>query len=102
MPGPADHPAPKLSRPSGGRFNEGKSKTEVEWAIYHASFRPGPADYPAPPLPRAGGGAMSEAKPKSDLDWRIYEHSQLPGPGEHKIRLKWDKGTSFGSHPKGV
>lgn len=84
IPGPGQYDVyePRLR---GGVISKGKSKSDVDWAIYRASSIPGPK-YDLPPMRTQGlFGKIGDGNPKSNLEWIIYRASQLPGPGAYKI-----------------
>ena len=87
IPGPSDYPAPPIkwiNEGAGGKFNESKPKTPLQWIELRAGDVPSPQDYPAPKLPGTGGGRFSEARPKSDVEWKIMRAKEVPGPGACK------------------
>lgn len=60
----------RLPAPGGGRFNQGNSKSMLEWEIFTKSQIPGPKYYPKMSWDR--GGTFSNAHPMSALEWEIY------------------------------
>jgi len=85
-----------LEASSGGKFNQSKSKSDIEWTIHHAKQKPGPGTYMSEPLESPiKGGRISVAKVKSDIDWKIMRASQVPGPGEYKASETKTGGGSF-------
>jgi hypothetical protein len=52
MPGPADYPPPVPPKPSGGKFNMSKPKSDIDWIITRASQMPGPGDTDPGPSPK--------------------------------------------------
>jgi hypothetical protein len=67
----------------GATFNESKSKSDVEWSIYHASQKPGPGTYSPKLVGKHQGCKFSESRPKSDVEWKIYRASKIPGPADY-------------------
>ncbi|GBG27486.1 Hypothetical Protein FCC1311_037082 [Hondaea fermentalgiana] len=69
------------SQPSGGKFNESRPKSWIEWNVYLTKGQPGPAAYAphlAPNLPK--GGKFNAARTPSALDLAIARARDLPGP----------------------
>jgi hypothetical protein len=83
MPGPADYPPPVPPKPSGGKFNMSKPKSDIDWIITRASQMPGPGDTDPGPPPKVSGGKFNTGKSKSDVEWRIYRAAQIPGPADY-------------------
>ena len=79
----------------GGRFAQGKPKSDVEWKILRASQVPGPGQYTMDDSKRLGGGRFSTANPKSDVDWEILRASKLPAPGQYQIKGSMPSGGKF-------
>mgnify|MGYP000368244505 CR=1 FL=1 len=86
QPGPGTIPQISTLRRSGGQFNMGNSKSDVEERIYRAADTPGPGQYNVMLDTIAGNGggvAFSEIKSKTDIEWQIYRSSQLPAAGQY-------------------
>ena len=88
-PGPGaydDGDAYKKSVSSGGsgKFNESRSKSDLEWQILRASRIPGVGDYDerTPPI---SGGQIAKTSGKSALEWAILRASQIPGAGDYEV-----------------
>ena len=81
----------RLSKPVGTVMKKvvtnGKAKTAVEWAEYHAGQSPGPGEYDvtrrANWKPEAAGKFGKGKLPVSDIDRRVKEN--VPGPGEYDL-----------------
>lgn len=86
LPGPGTIPQISTLRKSGGQFNMGKSKSDVEERIYRAAETPGPGQYNVQLETIAGNGGgvpFSEIKSKTNIEWQIYRSSQIPSPGQY-------------------
>lgn len=66
IPSPAHYPAPRLPAPSGGRFNKGKSKSDLDWVIHRSKQLPGPGQY-TPTVDRSGSATMKVGSQKPAL-----------------------------------
>jgi hypothetical protein len=79
-PGAYGDSAPRCQ--GGGAFNQGNSKSDLDWLILRAKAQPGPGSYEVP-LPPAPGGYLSRGSAKSDLELAVARAGLLPGPGTH-------------------
>jgi len=112
-PGPGEYPGvDKGVKIGGGRFNNSRAKSDLEWTIFNAKRLPGPADYDTPTtdvngrsatVSKVGGGKWNRAASKSGLEWDIYRASQLPGPDyDTNAVYQYLEGKSGGGPRKGA
>lgn len=83
------------SQPCGGKFNESRPKSWIDWNIYLSRSIPGPATYAphlAPNLPK--GGKFNAARTPSALDMAIMRARDLPGPVSASGQIPSTLGTS--------
>ena len=84
-PGPSDY-ARRSSKGddhkdvSGGRFNEGKPKSDIEWQMFRAARIPGPAHYKVPRGLDRRGGTISRSVKTELYGNEIRRARLLPGP----------------------
>ncbi len=111
-PGPGQYPGiDKVATIGGGKFNNSRAKSDLEWTIYRAKQLPGPSDYDTPTtdvngrsatVSKVGGGKWNRAASKSGLEWDIYRASQLPGPDYDTNSVHQYLEGKRGGNPKGA
>lgn len=111
-PGPGEYPGiDKATKIGGGKFNNSRAKSDLEWTMYRAKHLPGPSDYDTPTtdvngrsstVTKVGGGKWNRAISKSGLEWEIYRASQVPGPDYDTNSVHQYLEGKRGGNPKGA
>ena len=66
----------------GGRFNESKPKSELDWVIYRAKKLPGPADCKPRPVPLPKEAVLAQLMLNRKLTDSIF-CKKIPGPNAY-------------------
>jgi hypothetical protein len=96
LPGPQEYPRPEYAPPSGGNFNTGNSKSDIDWICYIKKNIPGSGTY-APqnnmgealvPIP---GGAVASSVKEAFYVTEARRFQGIPGPGSYDDQAAYKK-----------
>jgi hypothetical protein len=96
LPGPQEYPRPVYPPPSGGNFNTGNSKSDIDWICYIKKDIPGAGTY----LPQNNmgeslvpikGGAMTSSVKEAFYVTEARRYQGIPGPGTYDDQAAFKK-----------